>query len=459
FAEPDTIVAFELEPPAAPEYEYIASALPFTHLSWGAERMEADDYLNYLISNKRQNAAITVAVVDTGLAMSHSFFSGRYVNGYNFVSNNSNPNDDNYHGTHVSGIVIDVACALPNVKIMPIKALNSEGKGSTSNIANGIRWATDNGAKVINLSLGGSHSQTEDNAINYANSKNVTVVVAAGNDGKDANNYCPAHNSNAITVSAFNKTDRPASFSNYGSCVDVAAPGVDIISTVLGGKTGTYSGTSMASPHVAGAVAMLLCENADYTPDTIKNLIRSYVDPIGSFSGKYYGTGILNMSKAVKANMLNQVITASGAILYQPSVTPATIELFSADGKTLISHSETAPDGSYTLSAPAIPQPTLYTLVIKKPGYLSYTIKKHPLTDGHNITTIDISQLAGDINGDGVVNAEDLTCLLSEFNRQPDHWLDADIDGNGVVNAVDLAYLLAGFNKSRIELEYIPGFN
>jgi hypothetical protein len=146
-------------------------------------------------------------------------------------------------------------------------------------------------------------------------------------------------------------------------------------------------------------------------------------------------------------------ITFAGAILYQPSSTPATITLYDNNsGQDYIT--TTASDGAFALSVPIAPSGTRYTLKVTKPGYLSYTINNLALTDGDDIGTIDIRQLAGDVNGDGIVNAVDLTCLLSEFNRDPLIFREADIDGNGIVNAADLTYLLAGFNKRDVAVEW-----
>ena len=148
--------------------------------------------------------------------------------------------------------------------------------------------------------------------------------------------------------------------------------------------------------------------------------------------------------------------TYSGAVLYQNSSYPATIELYDSEDNP-ISTTITATDGAYQLSLPtalAAPAEETYTLVVTKPGYLSYTIKNLTLTEDEDIPIVDIRQLAGDIDGDGVINATDLTLLLSEFNRNPadSAYPYADIDGNGIVNATDLTYLLAGFNKHDVEI-------
>jgi hypothetical protein len=152
-----------------------------------------------------------------------------------------------------------------------------------------------------------------------------------------------------------------------------------------------------------------------------------------------------------------KTITITGAILYQTSHTPATTNIFNnADLDTPIATATTATDGAYTLMVPISPQDegALYTLKITKPGYLSYTVRNLTLADLPNAATADIRQLAGDVNGDGIVNAVDLTQLLSEFNREPLIFFDADIDGNGIVNAADLTYLLAGFNKRAVDIAW-----
>ena len=290
----------------------------FSHLSWGAERIGADAYMRRLIVEGKQNTSVKVAVLDTGLDTAHPFLKQRNIPGYNFVNTTSPPMDDHYdppngrgHGTHVSGTIVDVTIALPNVKIMPVKVLNAAGSGSGLNIANGVRWAAEHSAKVINMSLGGyGCTQVIDDAVAYAISNGVTVIVAAGNGingvGVDASGFCPAHIGTVITVSAVDEVDKPASFTNYGSCVDVAAPGVAITSTLPANQVpgvifGSMSGTSMVSPHVAGAVAMLLCDanSSLLTPERTQALIRSCVDPIVTNNSRYYGTGILNLKKLV----------------------------------------------------------------------------------------------------------------------------------------------------------------
>jgi len=318
FAEPDRLVALEEGAGAGQGYEFgsFEAAAAYSHLGWGPGRIGSDLYLDYLIASGRQNASVVVAVLDTGVDTNHPFLAGRHVPGRNYVNTAAPPMDVHSHGTHVSGIIVDVTIALPNVRIMPVKVLGDDGKGSSTNVANGIRWAAENGAKVINMSLGGAHAQVKDDAIDYAAGRGVTVVVAAGNDTDLASNWCPSHTETAITVASFDSANRPASSSNYGECVDVAAPGVSIISTIPGGGTGSKSGTSMASPHVAGAAALILCNTPTLAPASVKALVRNYVDPytVTATNMNYYGTGILNIGKAAGISNHQFVFASPGGI-------------------------------------------------------------------------------------------------------------------------------------------------
>jgi uncharacterized protein YjdB len=314
YAEPDCIVSLD---EAANAGQNLPAANSYSHLSWGAERMGADAFLDYLSINGKLDTSVTVAVLDTGLDMTHPYFSNRYISGYNMVAGNTDPLDDHYHGTHVSGTVIDVTIAAPNVKIMPVKVLNSEGKGTDIQVASGIRWAAENmppnSAKVINLSLGGfGDNITEKNAIAFATEgKNITVVVAAGNEADDTAFYSPAGYEEVITVAAIDEYDKPAPFTNFGNSVDVAAAGVDIVSANLGGGTRTLKGTSMSSPHAAGAAALLLCYDPDLSPKAVRALIRAGAD-VWQVSGNstYYGAGILNVGR-IAGKMSGQLISAT----------------------------------------------------------------------------------------------------------------------------------------------------
>ena len=233
-----------------------------------------------------------VAVIDSGVAYNHPDLKANmwrnpgeiagngidddhdgYVDdvvGYNFVVNNGNPIDDNGHGTHVAGTIgavgdngVGIAGVNWHARIMALKFLDSSGSGYTSDAVRALNFAVAHGAKVVNASFGGGgFDQAMSTALANARAKGAIVVAAAGNDGtdNDANPVYPANytGDNLVSVAATDRNDRLASFSNYGrTTVDIAAPGVGIYSTLPNGKYGSYSGTSMATPHVAGALALV----------------------------------------------------------------------------------------------------------------------------------------------------------------------------------------------------------
>ena len=261
---------------------------------WGSVRINADLMKDYLIAKGKTSTNIFVAVVDTGIDQNHTFLTGR-VNtslGYNFIGDNTNAYDDHNHGTHVAGTIVD--CTTNNVKLIPVKVLNSGGSGSYLQVSLGVRHAADKGAKIMNMSLGGvGPSQEVKSAVDYAFNKNVTVVVAAGNDAKDTVHYVPAGYDNVITVSAIDESDSLAWFSNFGDSVDIAAPGVRIQSSIPGNAYATYNGTSMATPHIAAGVACLALNNPSLNPAGLKTAIRNTAIDLGS--SRAFGAGVLDL--------------------------------------------------------------------------------------------------------------------------------------------------------------------
>lgn len=217
--------------------------------------------------DKSQGAGVKIAMVDTGIFAGHVDLKDKIVAQKDFVNNDAVANDDNGHGTHVSGIAAattnnaqGVAGGCPDCKLVVAKVLGSDAMGSLSDVADGIIWSTDQGAKVINLSLGAPESTTAlNNAVVYAASKGAVLVAAAGNQGKNKKLY-PAALPQVIAVTATRGSGRPARFSNYGRWVDVAAPGVNILSTTRDGKYGYLSGTSMATPEVSALAGLLAAQ-------------------------------------------------------------------------------------------------------------------------------------------------------------------------------------------------------
>lgn len=270
-----------------------------TNRSWGAEETGANKYAEYLATLSAE--PVTVAVIDTGVSK-HTFLSGRLAaDGYDLVDNDKDPADRNNHGTHVAGTIVDCTPGLGNIQIMSVRVLDSDGNGTELNVGNGIRYAVDHGADVINLSLcspmRGKHLMYLEECVKYAVSKGVCVVQAAGNAGGDTQYFSPAGLSDAIVVGAIDKNYQRAYFSNFGSSLDIVAPGVDIYSCIPGGSYELMSGTSMAAPHVTAAAAMLLLERPSLTPAEIEDTLKEEASDLGDTGwDRYYGSGMLNLS-------------------------------------------------------------------------------------------------------------------------------------------------------------------
>ena len=292
-------------------------------LSWGVPMIHADSYAANLLK-RGLNRNITVAVIDTGVDYTHEFLQNRTVSGRDFVGNDNDPMDEHYHGTHVAGTIVDCTPGLSNIKIMPVRVLDANGSGSFLNVSLGIRYAADNGADVINMSLGGGHSSVTDEAVEYAISKNVIVVVAAGNERDDANDHCPAHIQKCITVSAVDSKFKPASFTNYGNAVDLAAPGVDIKSCVPKNGYRSLNGTSMASPHVAACAAMLREEFSNLTPSQAEQKLVDAVQVPSGWNAKY-GAGVVDMEPFIsdpEPAEFYAILYEDGEMVFQNSATP-----------------------------------------------------------------------------------------------------------------------------------------
>jgi serine protease len=290
-----------------------------------------------------QGDGVIVAVIDTGVAKVPDLAETEMVPGWNFVTNTADATDDHGHGTHVAGTIaqsthngLGVAGVAFHAKIMPIKVLSARGSGSVSGIAEGIRWAADHGAKVLNMSLGGPiASSVLAKAIKYAHDKGVTVVCAAGNDGRGKVSY-PAAFPGAIAVAATQFDETTTFYSNWGKEIDIAAPGgntrVDqngdgqpdgvLQNTVVPGDTSRndylwFMGTSMASPHVAGVAALVVSQGVT-DPDTVEKVLKETArqPKSGRKDGQNrYGAGIVDASAAVKRAQLGYGGMELGAAL------------------------------------------------------------------------------------------------------------------------------------------------
>ena len=296
YAEPD-FVAHAFFEPNDPGFES----------QWGPIRIHAPEAWDITTASPE----VRIAVCDTGIDQNHADLLGKIVANKNFTSSRSI--DDKFgHGTHVAGIAAAVSNNGRGVagvgfssSLMNVKVLGDNGSGYYSWVAKGITWAADHGAKVINLSLGGpAGSGTLQNAVNYAWDKGCVIVAAAGNDGNGNPSY-PAYYDNCIAVAATDPKDSKATFSNHGFWVDVAAPGVDIYSTLPNHKNqmgprnyGTLSGTSMAAPHVAGVAALVWATDFGTSNNAVRERIETTGDELeGTLSSD--GIGRVNAYLAV----------------------------------------------------------------------------------------------------------------------------------------------------------------
>lgn len=300
------------------EPNYIAKVSELTNdpklsdgTQWGMFKTQAAASGSSAWNYAKSDVSVKVAILDTGIDQDHSDLSSKIVSNKNCTS--STTVDDLYgHGTHVAGIAAavtnnttGVAGMGYNARLMNVKVLGDDGSGAYSWIADCLTWAADNGASVVNMSLGGSfNSQTLQNAVNYAWNKGVVLSAAAGNSGSQSPSY-PAYYANVIAVAATDSNDRKASWSNFGKWVDVAAPGVSIYSTLPNHANsigtlnyGSLSGTSMASPHVAGLAALIWPTTYGGSNVNVRKQIEATSDKI-SGTGKYWTYGRINALRAV----------------------------------------------------------------------------------------------------------------------------------------------------------------
>ncbi|MFF6787289.1 S8 family serine peptidase [Streptomyces sp. NPDC012510] len=241
--------------------------------SWGLDRVDQSNLPLDKSYTWPESAGkgTTVYVIDTGIRITHKDFGGRASHGWDFVQNDRTAQDGNGHGTHVAGTVAGTTHGVAKkARVVAVRVLDDEGAGTTGQVIAGIDWVTKHARKpaVANMSLGGFGNAQLDAAVRNSIASGVTYTVAAGNDGVAAGLYSPARVKQAITVGATDKKDVRASFSNWGPSLDLFAPGVSITSASHRSDTGraTHSGTSMASPHAAGAAALYLADHPRSTP-------------------------------------------------------------------------------------------------------------------------------------------------------------------------------------------------
>ncbi|MGE5041509.1 MAG: S8 family serine peptidase [Candidatus Levyibacteriota bacterium] len=481
--------------------------------------------------------SVTVAVIDSGVDYNHPDLAAHVIKGPDYFNNDNDPMDTCGHGTHVSGTIgaitnngSGVAGINWDVKILGIKTMDliinpltgrEDCGGDDGVIAQAIQYAADNGAKVINMSLGGpgACTSTYQNPIDYAKSKGVTIVVAAGNDSVDAGNFAPADCQNVITVGATGPSDERASYSNYGSIVSIAAPGGNppgdscssatcILSTYIqGGQEGYASaaGTSMASPHVAGAAALLLSVNPNLTPDQVKSTLIDNADPINT--DRPIGPR-LNLAKAVAAvsggsdngptntptptptGTQNPTATPTPTGTQNPTATPTTVQpsatptpipkninisfllpgigsggnsvpthtqrnfrvTFMGEGGNAVGYTKGMANfqgGAFVGTAPVPDLPDgSYQLVLGVDGALPKFLPGFiTVPAGADVTTTQVNLTTGDINVDGTLDVLDYNMMIACMQRacQGNAFTYADLNDDNIIDAKDLNILLRSF--------------
>ena len=248
-----------------------------TNATWGIDRIDQRDLpLNATYNYNATGSGVKAYIIDTGIRSTHTEFAGRVISGFTAINDGLGTNDGNGHGTHVSGTVGGTTFGVAkNVTLVAVRVLDSSGSGTNSGVIAGVDFVTSDHQAgqpaVANMSLGGGISSALDTAVTNSINDGVTYAIAAGNDNLDACNTSPARVASAITVGSTTTTDARSSFSNFGTCVDIFAPGSSITSAwrTSDTATNTISGTSMATPHVAGVAALFLETNPTASPATV----------------------------------------------------------------------------------------------------------------------------------------------------------------------------------------------
>jgi subtilisin family serine protease len=405
--------------------------------TWGIDRVDQRDLpLNSAYNYFNTASNVHAYVIDTGVRLTHREFSGRMGNGHDAVTFGGSANDCHGHGTHVAGTLAGTTYGVAKRAIIhPVRVLDCSGVGSIAGIIAGVDWVRANHIKpaVANMSLGGGASQAMDDAVNRAVAAGVVVAVAAGNDNASACNFSPARAAGAITVGSTTSTDARSSFSNFGACLNIWAPGSNVTSAWSTGDTAlnTISGTSMASPHVAGAAALYLGANPSATPQQVRDALvnngslnRVANAGTGSINRLLY-TGFIgggggdttapttSLTAPLSGSTLSGTVTLSASAADNVGVSK--VEFFS--GTTLIGTDTTAPysiswnttgaaNGAYSLSAKAYDtagnvgsSPFVFVNVSNSCGIIEQRLGNPGFESGNVTWTANPLVIDGTVNG------------------------------------------------------------
>lgn len=372
---------------------------------------------------------IIIAIVDTGIDLSHPDLSSKILPGYNFYANNNNPIDENGHGTAVSGTAaaltnngIGVAGVSWNSKILPVRISDPTGSATYSAMAQGIIYAADNGARVINISFGGASSSTTlQDAINYAWSKNAIIVAAAGNESASSVSY-PAACDHVLGISAIQPGDTLASFSNFGSKVALSAPGVKIYTTKNGGSYTSMAGTSFSSPIVAGVAALILSKNQKLTNTDVVNILENNTNDLGSAGfDTSFGYGKVNAYKALSATPLDSTTTTDK--------TPPTVSISNpVDGSSVtgtITVTAAASDNAGISKVELLVDNAIYSTTTSTPT--SFILNTGNYTNGTHTLTARATDTSGNIG-----SSSNISINFSNDKTLPSVSISSPLNGSTV---------------------------
>lgn len=443
FVEADSVQSVDVTTPNDPEYsQQWAWTKTQTNLAWDTAKGSPD---------------MVVAVIDSGINFDHPEFAGKTVAGIDYVNNDNDPTDDNKHGTAVSGVIaaltnngVGVASGCWNCRIMPVKVMGNDGKGATSNIVKGIQYAADKGAKIINMSIGGSGtSAAQESAIKYAAGKGAVLVASAGNNGNDEPQR-PAIYPETISVAATDQADKLTSYSSFGPHIDIAAPGQARTAAHDGPTYITINGTSFSAPTVSAIIGLLWSAVPNATPAQLRDAIQTTTEPC--CEGKIAG-GRINAAKALAKLTGGSLPTdttpptvsftapAAGAVL------TGTVQIAANAGDNF---GVTKVELQINNGTPASDASSPYTFSWNTDNAAEgqHTLKLTAYDAAGNKTTVSRTVnvrvqsggKAGDVNGDNSVNISDLSLLLSAWNTNNG---PADLNKSGKVDIADLSLLLS----------------
>ena len=404
--------------------------------TWGIDRVDQRNLpLSGTYVYNRTASGVHAYIIDTGVLGSHSQFSGRMGNGYTAISDGRGTTDCNGHGTHVAGTVGGTTHGVAKgVTIHPVRVLGCTGSGTNSGVIAGMDWVTANRVRpaVANMSLGGSADQATDDAVNRLHNAGVTVVVAAGNNSGNACSYSPARAANAITVGSTTNTDARSSFSNYGSCLDIYAPGSNIVSAGISSSTATatMSGTSMASPHVAGVAALYLASNPNATPAQVRNAL---VD--NATSGKVTDAGSGSPNKLLYSIFGGGENPPPPPDTYSVSGTITNSAGTGISGVTVSNGTVSATtnsSGAYTLTGLAN---ATYTLTPSLGGYTFSPTSRSVTVNGANVTGVNFTGTADSGGGDGQTYTNDFDYYIFDNFTIQSPIMVSGRTGNGLANS------------------------